>query len=135
VVFDSHWLSMSAVGTPSTRRPGTSVPFSQVSRLGEVVPMANRRHCQLPVGSGRLCATPAGLCAGSVASSDSRFHCRAPFWPPIRRAFPDCEESGIEMKATCAVGSAVVCRTHMRTYIVGPTLDRFAVFATNMWLQ
>ncbi len=97
--------------------------------------IANRRHCQTPVGSGLLRATPAGLWAGRVASSLSRFHCRAPFWPPTRRLRPPWEASGRETKVTWAAGSGVVCRTHMRTYITGPTEDRSAVAATKAWLQ
>ncbi len=107
---------------------------SQVSRLPFDVLIMKRRHCQLPVGSGLLCATPAGLCAGRVASSISRFHWRAPFWPPMRSALPPWELSGMDTKATCPAGSAVVCRTHMRMYR-GPTDDRSAVVATKAWLQ
>ncbi len=54
--------------------------------------------------------TPAGLCSGSVASSDSRFHWRAPFWPPRRRSAPESAASSIAIIVVWAAGWAVVWR-------------------------
>jgi hypothetical protein len=68
-------------------------------------------QAQYDAGSDALSATPAGLCSGRVASSDERFHCSRPFWPPIRRSRLPSFASFIARNVTCEAGSSVVCRT------------------------
>ena len=66
---------MSCVGVPSTIRPRIGVavdPREHATRCG---PRSSSTQAQYDAGSGALSATPAGLCSGSVASSDERFHC------------------------------------------------------------
>ena len=95
----------------------------------------NSTQVQRLVGSGTLCATPAGLCSGRVASSEARFHCRAPFWPPNRRSLLPSSASAIAIIVVCSVGRAVVCRTQIRPYRTVPTLPRFFVDLMKTWLQ
>ncbi len=82
-----------------------------------------------------LSPTPVGLCSGRVASSDSRFHCRALFCPPMRRSLLPLAASAIVIMVTCEGGRAVVCLTHIRAYTTGPTVETFLVVPTKMWLQ
>ena len=95
----------------------------------------NSRHSQAPVGSTTLCATPAGLWSGSVASSDCRFHTSAPFWAPSRRSVLPCAESFIARKVVWLVGSGAVCLIQKRTYQVGAAAAMSVVSPAKTWLQ
>ncbi len=97
--------------------------------------IVNSRQDHWPTGSGTLKATPAGLCSGSVASSDSLFHCSARFCPPSLRCLLPSEASVSAANATCPSGSAVVCRTYTRTYRGDPTAGTMVVLSAKAWLQ
>src|SRR4051812_14059937 len=126
---------MSGVATPSAVRPGTGLPLYQVWIWPEEPSTENSTQAQTPVGTTMLCATPAGLCAGRVASSDSRFQTSAPFWAPRRRSVLLCALSFIARKVVWFVGSGAVCFIQKRTYQVGEALAMSVESETKTWLQ
>src|SRR3954453_24194924 len=128
---------MSWVGTPSTCRPGTAASLSQVSIVPPVPSILNSTQFHVFTGSGADRATPAGLCSGSVASSEARLNCSAPFCPPNRRSRLPSAASAMATAVVCEAGRAVVCRTQYRTYQTS-TPDAMPIIwllRTKTWLQ